>query len=473
MLSLLTRRSLILPLSLLLILLHGPTPSVEAGNLKIVTFNVEVTPELGVPVAYAPARKIITPLFARGVVLLSEEQPVVLCAVDAIGIGNQGYDTWRETLAEAAGTAPERVAVHSLHQHDAPRIDFATGKIMEEQGLGGKNYDNKYGRQCIEQVANAIRSGLKNPQTVTHFGIGKAKVERVASNRRLLGTDGKVRLMRWSKSKSPEAISAPEGVIDPWLRCLCFWDQDRPIAVLNYYATHPQSYYGQGDVNYEFVGIAREARNKALPGTLNVYFNGAAGNIAAGKYNDGSTRMRPILAQRVERAMESAFKTQNKTPVSAADLHWKTEMTALPVSQHLDPEQLQAIVNDQGQTAKERSYAAFRLVWYQRVSQGHQIPITCLHLKSASILHLPGELFIEYQLLAQKFALQRTVCMAAYGDYGPGYICTEIAYSQGGYESSPGASLVSPEVESVLTEVIRRLVTSPQDKKQEKSNAEK
>ncbi|MCA9020833.1 MAG: hypothetical protein KDA74_11865, partial [Planctomycetaceae bacterium] len=54
----------------------------------------------------------------------------------------------------------------------------------------------------------------------------------------------------------------------------------------------------------------------------------------------------------------------------------------------------------------------------------------------------------------------QSVCLAAYGDYGPGYICTEIAYSQGGYESSPRASLVAPEVESVLIGVIRRLVSS-------------
>ncbi|HCO23780.1 MAG: hypothetical protein CME31_02955 [Gimesia sp.] len=461
----LSHRFLFLTLMFWGCLFDGHEHPLWAGNLEIVTFNENITPKLGMPVAYAPARKILTPLYARGVVILSDEKPVVLCAVDAIGIGNQGYNTWREKLAEAAATTPDRVAVHSLHQHDAPRIDFATGKIMEDQGLGGKNYDNSYGRQCITQVANAIRSGLKNPQTVTHLGIGKAKVEQVASNRRLLGADGKVRLMRWSKSKSPEAINAPEGVIDPWLKCLCFWNQDHPIAVLNYYATHPQSYYGKGDVNYEFTGMAREARNEALPGTLNIYFNGAAGNIAAGKYNDGSTKMRPLLAQRVERGMESAFKSQKKTPISSADLHWKTEMTALPVATHLDPESLKATIIDQKRTPKERSTAAFRLVWYQRASQGHQIPITCLHLKSAAILHLPGELFIEYQLQAQKFAPKQTVCLAAYGDYGPGYICTEIAYSQGGYESSPRASQVAPHVESVLTEVIRRLVMPEENSK--------
>ena len=446
--------------SLLLLVVSLCVRSLFAGDLQIVPFNQDVTPELGQPVAYAPARKIVTPLYARGVVLLSDESPVILCAVDAIGIGNEGYDTWREKLAEAAGTTPERVAVHSLHQHDAPRVDFATGRILENEGLGGLKYDNAYGLQCIRKVASAIRKGLKQPQKVTHLGIGKAKVNKVASNRRLLGDDGKVRLMRWSKSKAPEAINAPEGLIDPYLRSICFWNGEKPIAVLNYYATHPQSYYGQGDVNYEFVGMAREARNEALPGTLNVYFNGAAGNIAAGKYNNGEPEMRPVLAQRIEKAMQQAFESQQKVAVNSEDLHWKTEMKALPVAAHLDPEQLKSIIEDTGKTPRERASAAFNLVWYQRASQGHQIPITCLHLKSASILHLPGELFIEYQLKAQELAPSRTVCLAAYGDYGPGYICTEIAYSQGGYESSPRASRVTPQVETVLNTVIEKLLRS-------------
>lgn len=448
------------PLTLLLLLASGFTQNLFAGDLQIVTFNQDVTPKLGTPVAYAPARKIVTPLYARGIVLLSDEKPVVMCAVDAIGIGNEGYDTWREKLAEAAGTTADRVAVHSLHQHDAPRIDFATGRIMEDLGLGGKKYDNAYGRQCIQKVTAAIRTGLQKPQKVTHLGIGKAQVKKVASNRRLLGADGKVRLMRWSKSKSPDAIQAPEGVIDPDLRSLCFWNGEHPVAVLSYYATHPQSYYGQGDVNYEFVGMAREARNQALPGTLNVYFNGAAGNVAAGKYNNGEPEMRPVLAQRVEQAMQQAFENQQKVAVTSDDLHWNTEMTALPVSTHLDPEELKSIIKDTSKTPRERASAAFKLVWYQRSRAGHKIPITCLHLKSASILHLPGELFVEYQLKAQQLAPERTVCLAAYGDYGPGYICTEIAYSQGGYESSPGASLVSPQVEAVLNAVIEKLANS-------------
>lgn len=81
------------------------------------------------------------------------------------------------------------------------------------------------------------------------------------------------------------------------------------------------------------------------------------------------------------------------------------------------------------------------------------------------MLHLPGELFVEYQLAAQKMRPDLFVAMAAYGDYAPGYIGTEIAYGQGGYETSERASRVAPEVEGVLMQAMRELLTSeaPED----------
>ena len=57
------------------------------------------------------------------------------------------------------------------------------------------------------------------------------------------------------------------------------------------------------------------------------------------------------------------------------------------------------------------------------------------------------------------------VAMAAYGEYGTGYIGTEISYSQGGYETSPGASAVGPGSEKILTAVMERLLKVGEEKK--------
>ena len=54
----------------------------------------------------------------------------------------------------------------------------------------------------------------------------------------------------------------------------------------------------------------------------------------------------------------------------------------------------------------------------------------------------------------------RFVAMAAYGDYGTGYIGTEISYGQGGYETGI-VSRVGPGSEAVLREALRTLLDGP------------
>jgi hypothetical protein len=70
---------------------------------------------------------------------------------------------------------------------------------------------------------------------------------------------------------------------------------------------------------------------------------------------------------------------------------------------------------------------------------------------------MPGELFVEYQLSAEKMRPNDFVAMAAYSDYGPGYIGTEITYAQGGYETGR-VSRVTPIEESVLMEAMEQLL---------------
>ncbi|HRX78375.1 MAG TPA: hypothetical protein P5307_04895 [Pirellulaceae bacterium] len=433
-------------------------PFAQAQDIRIATFKVDATPAIGTPVAYAPVREILDPLSARGIVLLGADKPVVLCAVDWIGIGNDGYDAWREKLAAAAGTTPDHVAVHTLHQHDGARCDFTTEQLLAARGLGGQHIDNGFLHKTIDSVAAAIREALEHSQQVTHVGVGKAKVEQVASNRRILGADGKVKIIRWSKSSDPAAIEAPEGVIDPYLQLISFWNDETPIASLTYYATHPQSYYGDGDVTSEFVGLGRAAREAALPQIAHIHFNGASGNVAAGKYNDGSHALRPILASRIERGMRAAWEATTKRPIAASDMEWRVEPVKLPAAKHLNETELTALIDDDKAPATTRLSSASHLAWLKRNQSGLTIDTSCLRLGDIYIVQMPGELFIEYQLAAQAMRPNDTVCMAAYGDYGPGYIGTEIAYSQGGYETSDRASRVAPQVEGVLMAAMQSLL---------------
>ena len=442
---------------LALALLFALTHLQAAEPLRIAVFTADATPEVGMPVAYVKARSITDPLSVRGVVLMGEGKPVVLCAVDWIGIGNGGHDEWRRGLAEAAGTTMDRVTVHTLHQHDGVRCDLTAEELLTKHGLGGTRMDTAFCRKVIASTAMAVREAIKQAKPVTHLGIGEAKVEKVASNRRILGPNGRVLFGRMSASRDPKAKEADEGTIDPILKLVSFWDGETPLACLTYYATHPQSFYGKGDVTAEFVGLARAQRETALS-IPHIHFNGASGNVAAGKYNDGSPEARVQLTQRMADGMKRAWEATQKAPITASDLDWRIERVNLPLAASLNREALQETLADDKADARDRLNASTKLALLNRTEAGHQFELTRLRLGSVNMLHMPGELFVEYQLAAQQMKPGVTVCMAAYGDYATGYIGTEIAYTQGGYEVQTNSSNTAPQVEKVLMAAMRRLL---------------
>lgn len=433
-----------------------------ADLLSVAMFQADATPPIGSPVAYVNARSIADPLSARGVVLIGAGKPIVLCAVDWIGIGNGGHDAWREALAVAAGTTVDRVTVHTLHQHDGPRCDFTAEELMAAHGLRGTRFDVPFAKRAIAAAADAVRRATTEARPVTHLGVGEAKVEKVASNRRILGLSGKVVLARMSASRNAEAQTAPEGTIDPMLKLISFWNGETPLVCLTYYATHPQSYYGKGDVTAEFVGLARAERERKTS-VPHVHFNGASGNVAAGKYNDGSPEKRPILAARMADGMRRAWEATVKTPVGAADVEWRIKPVVLPLGEHLQRETLLMQLSDVKAEPRTRLNAATKLAYLDRVTAGRQIDVSCLRLRDVYLLHLPGELFVEYQLAAQQMRPDATVCLAAYGDYSPGYIGTEIAYLQGGYETQASSSNTAPQVEQVLLAAMKEVLRRPND----------
>ena len=146
---------------------------------------------------------------------------------DWIGIANEGNDAFRDALAAAAGTTRDHVAVHTIHQHDAPCCDFTAERIVRELKLTNyRRYDATFPRQVIQRAAEALRSALLTAQPVTHYGWGVAEVKEVASNRRILGSDGRVRATRYTATKDPALRAEPEGLIDPQVSLLSFWNGD-------------------------------------------------------------------------------------------------------------------------------------------------------------------------------------------------------------------------------------------------------
>jgi hypothetical protein len=433
------------------------------ADWKLTTFRADVTIPIGHPCmggGIAPAATIVDPLEAIGFVLGGGtlDEPVAVVAVDWCEIRNEAYDAWRDALARVIGTRRQNVFVTAIHQHDAPVVDPEAQRLLEAAGAQGAVCDIDFDAWAIEAVAAALAARLlEPPQRVTHIGAGKAITDRVASNRRFVRPDRSISYHRTSASTDADAHAAPEGLVDPWLRTISFWDGDRPLLALSTYAVHPMSYYGRGEVSADFIGIARRARERALPGVVQMYASGCSGNVTAGKYNDGSPHNRPVLAARMEAAMAEAWTVTTRRPLTTAAVRSVALRFAPREGPGFSEEGLADRIAGDG-TRFDQCLAAMGLSWRRRLEAGRAVDLPALELDGACIVLLPGEAYVEYQLLAQSLRPDDLVLALGYGESGTGYIPTSTQLAEGD-ENLGDWYWVSESAEAVLSDGLRAVLS--------------
>ncbi len=429
-------------------------------SLKLSSFTVDITPPKGHSLCggwIKPVVDVTDSLEAHGIVLQGAGKPMVLLAIDWTALANGGHLLWREKIAAAVGSTPERIAIHSVHQHNAPFACLEAQEIVHAQGDLPHIVMVDYFHDCIARISEAAKQSLGSAMPVTHIGQGEGKVDRVASNRRIYRDEnGVIKAMRGSSCRDPKLRAMTEGTIDPMLKTISFYHQDKRIASLHYYATHPMSYYGDGLVSSDFVGIARKQLQKEEPGCHHIYFTGAAGNVSAGKYNDGSHEVRPILAQRIYDGMRLSLKNTKVNPVETVS--WRSVEILPEVRSTFNKQDLEKVISNKEGSVVSRNRPSYMLAWLNRVERKQPIILSSLAINDLATIHLPAESFIEYQLRAQQLAPELFVATAAYGDGGPWYLPIKEEYPALGYEVS--VAFCEPSVDDVMTAGIKQLLGS-------------
>ncbi len=467
-----------LPRPFLLLMLVTAPLQAAPGTATLTTFRVDVTPPLGhacMGGGISPVKSVAQPLEARGFVLtVPPERPFVVASFDWCEIRGSAYDDWRAALAEVAQTEPQRVMISATHVHDAPVMDPEAEFLLRaaEQSGAWKKLPAPapqapiqlasvcwpdFNRLCIQRAKAALAEALKKPRTITHFGTGRARVERISANRRFMLPNGGISHGRGSRSGgNAEAAAAGEGDIDPWLRTLSFWDGETPVCALHSYAVHPMSLYGSGVVGIDFVGLAREKFQAEHPGVLTLYASGASGNVTAGKYNDGSDAAREGLIQRLHAAMAAAWaQTERHELKTPAFRNAKIPLGARNTIAHTEATLRHRLLTDPAPFGRAES--AMGLAWYERVKSGHQIDLPCVDLGAAQLLLLPAEAYVEFQLYAQSLRPESFVMCLGYGECGPGYIPIERAWRENDSNLRDWA-WVGPGSEEVMKGAVRKVL---------------
>ena len=429
------------------------TACAAAEPPRVATFRCDVTPPKGQPLFYGdPLETVAEPLLAKGIVIESAGRRHVLCAIDWCAVSNGTHLSLRRRLAEAVGGRPDDVAVQTLHQHSAPLVDIDAQRILAEHGDATAHVDPAWLAATEARIAAAAKESLAGLQAFDRVGAGKARVDRIASNRRVRDAAGAV-AGRTSLAPAP-LRELPEGRIDPFVRTVTLAAGDEPLVRLHYYATHPQVNYGDGVATSDFVGLAREEMERR-EGVAQVYFTGCAGDVTVGKYNDGSDTSRRAFADRLLAGMAAAIAATSFEP--AHGVEWRTHPFLPPRRRDGDFAAAACIgrMRDPRASPVDRLYrGALRLASVRR--EGEPIVLSGLRLGSVHLLHLPGEPLVDFQLFAQRLLPDEFVAVAAYGDNATGYICTAEEFAAGGYEAS--VSICTPEVDGLLRKGIAALL---------------
>jgi hypothetical protein len=215
------------------------------------------------------------------------------------------------------------------------------------------------------------------------------------------------------------------------------------------------SYYGQGGVSSDFVGLARERMQRDNPSVRQIYLSGASGNVTAGKYNDGSPANRPLLAQRLYAAMKASLEQTSRHGLKEATLRHAALWLAPRESPGFTTDDLRARLS--AARPFDQCLAAMGLSFRQRHQRGEPLDLPVLDLGVAQLAILPGESYVEYQLMAQEAGGESFVMVAGYGECATGYVPIERAWEENDTNLRDWC-WVAPGAARVLRDAIRQAI---------------
>ena len=419
----------------------------NSTELKIVTFQVDVTPPIGDPLAYVPNDKVETPIYVSGIVLDDGQTRAVWVSCDYIYICGESYVVWTEAIAKNAGTVTDNVFLHSVHQHDS--IRWAPEYNPKDGEDGPLVVNPAYCEKSLRDVSEAIAKAVDGPwQTVGRLLTAETRIGGLAANRRLVDEHGQFAHTRYSGKNSPELQAWPVGKIDPILRTVCFENTaGRRVVALHFYATHPMAAYQRNMVSTDVPGRAlRHVVENDDSVALNIYFTGCGGDVTFGKYNPGGTPAIELLGKRLGEGMLANLRRLEEQPLGRLTV--KRVGFDVPFNPALLPASAY-----KGEAALERRYFLETIDRWRESSVARLSIGTKIHLLSFTL----AEVFVDYQLYAQSLIPEHFLGTAAYGNGVYWYIPTRAAFEEnGGYETGDNACVVTPDIDEVLRNAIRR-----------------
>ena len=411
--------------------------------LKAGSARVRITPPLGTLLAgnaglRREATGVLDHLYANAIVLSDGDATVALVSCDVIGVDNRTTKRIRSLVTEKTDIPAENVMVTATHTHTGPQ----TVRVFRDR-------DEPYVDQFEKQVASSVRLAHADLSSA-RVSVAQGEEPTVSHNRRLITKDGDVVLP--TQDFDPDCVVGPEGPTDQTLNTLTIEADGSVRSILVNYTTHTDLVTGY-EISADFPGYLADALRGVYGEDLVVpYLPGAAGNISSfDPSKTYATRSHDLDPDGLRRAREvgrvlagSTLRTVEPARVDATD-EVRVEATSRTVSletRRPNEERLgdaETVVNDSSASLRDRVLARSILSFseYQTEHSIVDIEVQVIRVGDVTIVGLPGEPFVDFGLRIRR-ELSGAVFVAGYTNDMAGYIPTQEAFENGGYETTAG-----------------------------------
>lgn len=395
---------------------------IPEGGFRAGAAITDITPPLEVGILmsalerrWAPFTGVRRPLCARAVVFDSGTQRVALVSLDLLGLSGEAFEDMAGFKRRVVAAANRVVQVEDLilvatHTHTAPESLAITGLYRTP---AFKAWIAGLARQigaAIQQAGQALQP--------CRVAAGCQRVPGLAIYRRIKTTGG---IVLSHPPPPPEQVISREGPVDEMVNLVaCLDASEKPLAILVNAACHPVHEMCLPQLSPDYPGEMSLLLEQEYPGSTALFLNGAAGNINPPTVSGGAGE-----AERHGRrlAQAAAALLEKLQPVPGREMILLRRPLKLPA----------------------------------RDSQGRSLArplvtgIAALRLGQVVFLFFPGELFVEIGLAIQANAPGPFTFVVGYAEDYIGYIPTDRAFEEGGYELGPGPwARVGPGSEAML-----------------------
>jgi neutral ceramidase len=404
------------------------------------------------------------PLYATALVLSTERERIAIVSCDLLALSDEHVREIRAIVSTTTDLQPQNIMVHTTHTHSGPLV----GKL---RGFGVP--DAAYESVLLRKIASAIILASQRMVPV-HITYGTSHAA-VGVNR------------RECVDNSITIGENPQGAYDDRVATMGFWRVDGSglLGAIVWAVVHPVML---GASNYfisrDIPGKVVDRLETLYPGSICLYLTGPAGNVnPRGMTAQDKKEMVDRHGSTIAGAALMALANGRNVP--SGQLVAKSILVDVLLMPLPNPQEITAYAEKTLADLKQlftewekKAAVNFRLNWAKAAlasirketgaePQLEQIKaeLQMLIIGDVVFTTLPFEAFVEYQGIAEATAPYPDSFVVAYANGNYGYMFTEEAFTQGGYEVTVsyqiyGLQRFAAEAPAAVESGIRRLHTT-------------